>query len=122
MSVCAISLYLEHEPCGAFDFELDAAFPSFERGCLRVRGLTRGSSRELPRNMQGKQVLLLAPVVSYSVGALRRERATDRVFVGVLVPAPVALGWLQALFFVVENMVLVDFDGWWGNGRESPDV
>lgn len=64
VSVCAISLYLEHEPCGAFDFELDAAFPSYERGCLRVRGLTRGSSRELPRNMQGKQVLLLAPVVS----------------------------------------------------------
>eukprot|EP00903_Cladosiphon_okamuranus_P012864 g12016.t1 len=66
VNVCAISVYLEHEPCGVFDYELDAAFPSFERGSLRVRGLTRGSSRELPRNMQGKQVLLLAPVVGYA--------------------------------------------------------
>lgn len=64
VNVCAISLYLENEPCGVFDMELDAAFPSFERGSLRVRGLTRGSSRELPRDMQGKQILLLAPVVS----------------------------------------------------------
>lgn len=61
--MCAVSLYLENEPCGVFDQELDAAFPSFERGNLRVRGLTRGSSRELPRNLQGKQILLLAPVV-----------------------------------------------------------
>ncbi|CAM9858976.1 unnamed protein product [Scytosiphon promiscuus] len=65
VEVCAISLYLENEPCGVFDFELDAAFPFYERGCLRVRGLTRGSSKELPRNMKGKQVLLLAPVVGY---------------------------------------------------------
>lgn len=64
VEVCAISVYLEHEPTGVFDFELEAAFPSFERGCLHVRGLTRGSGRELPRNMQGKQVLLLTPVVS----------------------------------------------------------
>lgn len=64
VEVCAVSVYLEHEPTGVFDAELEAAFPSFERGCLHVRGLTRGSGRELPRNMKGKQVLLLAPVVS----------------------------------------------------------
>lgn len=68
IETCAISLYLENEPCGVFDFELDAAFPSYERGSLRVRGLTRGSSKELPRNMKGKQILLLAPVVSYQPG------------------------------------------------------
>ena len=67
VQVCAISVYLEHEPTGVFDFELEAAFPSFERGCLHVRGLTRGSGRELPRNMKGKQVLLLAPVVKEEV-------------------------------------------------------
>lgn len=65
--MCAVSLYLENEPCGVFDQELDAAFPSYERGNLRVRGLTRGSAKELPRNLQGKQILLLAPVVSRSV-------------------------------------------------------
>lgn len=74
LEVCAITLYLEHEEPGVFNFELDAAFPSFERGSLRVRSLTRGSAKELPRDMAGKQVLLLAPVVSEHM----RERSDGR--------------------------------------------
>lgn len=75
VEVCAVSVYLEHEPTGVFDAELEAAFPSFERGCLHVRGLTRGSGRELPRNMKGKQVLLLAPVVSADV--IQKEKSLN---------------------------------------------
>lgn len=66
LEVCAITLHLEHEPRGVFDTELDAAFSSFKRGSLHVRGLTRGSGKELPRDMAGKQVLLLTPVVGVS--------------------------------------------------------
>lgn len=58
-----MSLHLEHEPTGVFDDELEAAFPSYDRGSVRVRGLTRGSEKELPPGMKGKHVLLLAPVV-----------------------------------------------------------
>lgn len=75
IQVCAISLYLEHEPTGVFDDELAMAFSSFETGNLRVRGLTRGSGKELPRNMEGKQVLLLAPVVRKMHEFLERDRA-----------------------------------------------
>ncbi|CAN0000597.1 unnamed protein product [Ectocarpus sp. 12 AP-2014] len=111
VNVCAISLYLENEPCGVFDMELDAAFPSFERGSLRVRGLTRGSSRELPRDMQGKQILLLAPVVGYAqpvLAALERlEQAGVEDENVTLVSVVISKDALETLTEEVEDMRVV---------------
>ncbi|CAM9931551.1 unnamed protein product [Ectocarpus sp. 13 AM-2016] len=111
VNVCAISLYLENEPCGVFDMELDAAFPSFERGSLRVRGLTRGSSRELPRDMQGKQILLLAPVVGYAqpvLAALERlEQAGVEDDNVTLVSVVISKDALETLTEEVEDMRVV---------------
>ncbi|CAM9907851.1 unnamed protein product [Pylaiella littoralis] len=111
LNVCAVSLYLENEPCGVFDQELDAAFPSYERGNLRVRGLTRGSAKELPRNLQGKQILLLAPVVAYAqpvLAALERlEQAGVEDGDVTLVSVVISKDALEMLTEEVEEMKVV---------------
>ncbi|CAN0433053.1 unnamed protein product, partial [Laminaria digitata] len=111
VEVCAISVYLEHEPTGVFDFELEAAFPSFERGCLHVRGLTRGSGRELPRNMQGKQVLLLTPVVGYAQPVLAALERLEQAGVShedvTLVSVVISKEALETLTEEAGNMQVV---------------